>query len=264
MTEKVEASAVWLFVSGDTLLRQAAALLWSLHEGIWLGFLSRRMLHRVAEYQYTAWNRYRDESYNQSGFVRWEQDVLERFFTDIDSVLVAAAGGGREVLALRRTGYAADGFDCVRVLVEAGIELLERQGIPARLAVARPDEVPDGFAGYDGVIVGWGGYMHIQGRERRIEFLHELHSRMKRGGPLLLSFFTRPVTGRRYVLVRAIANGIRAVRFATERLETGDRLDRTLDHHFTETEIRAEMEAAGFEMVFYSEEGYGHAVGKAL
>ena len=39
----------WLFVATDTLLRQVAALLWSIHEGIWLGLLGRGMLHRVAE-----------------------------------------------------------------------------------------------------------------------------------------------------------------------------------------------------------------------
>ena len=61
-----------------------------------------------------------------------------------------------------------------------------------------------------------------------------------------------------------IASVLRRVRRSNEPVEIGDTLDGTFDHYFTEEEIKAELEAAGFEMIHYAADPFGHAVGRAV
>ena len=60
-----------------------------------------------------------------------------------------------------------------------------------------------------------------------------------------------------------IARAIRFVRRG-EPVEDGDSISGSFDHCFVEHEIRDELKDGGFELAFYSEEDYGHAVGLAM
>jgi hypothetical protein len=138
--------------------------------------------------------------------------------------------------------------------------LLVGQAVEVQVLEAAPDAVPDGLASYDGAIIGWGAYMHIPGRARRIAFLGQLRRHIRPGGPLLVSYFARRVDGRAFRSKAAIARVIRRLRFSSEPVEIGDSLDRTFDHWFTESDIRSELEQAGFETVSTAADPYGHAV----
>ena len=50
---------------------------------------------------------------------------------------------------------------------------------------------------------------------------------------------------------------------STESVELGDDLDPTFVHRFTQAEIADEMKMGGFELVYFREQPYGHAVGLA-
>ena len=113
-----------------------------------------------------------------------------------------------------------------------------------------------------GAILGWAAYMHIAGRQRRVGFLRALRRFIKPGGPLLLSFFVYEDSRARR-LTSGLAGAIRAMRRA-EPLERGDSFTGTFDHRFTREEIRQELTASGFELAFYSEHLYGHAVARAI
>lgn len=253
--------AVRLFLIADAVVRKAGAAAQVVHQGLWLGLMGRRALTDLTTAQYERWTHYQDPERNREGLYSWEETVVERHFRDTRSFLVASAGGGREMIALASRGVRVDGFDCSRELVASGRELLRSLGIDAELLLADPGEVPDEIGTYDGVWIG-GGYLHIVGTERRQRFLRRLADRLAVGGQLLVPFPRRSPEARRYRYIRTLGNLIRRLRLSRERLETGDVLDRTFDHHFTAEEIARELEGAGLEIVEVSSGVFPHAVGR--
>ncbi|HEX2205486.1 MAG TPA: hypothetical protein VHG91_19400 [Longimicrobium sp.] len=242
----------------------------SRREALWigarLGVLTREGIHRLDERYYSGDGPqidYAGDAHNTRGFLPWEGPVVQRFFAGCPRVLVLAAGGGREVLALRKMGIDADGYECHPGLAAFATGLLERHGVPGPVGVVGRDEAPRTGRRYDGVIVGWGAYMLIQGRARRVAFLRDLRALVGPGAPLLLSFFYRDGSRFRHALIGRAANALRRLR-GREAIEDGDILAPNFIHLFTEDEVRAELRDGGFECVFYSTEGTGHAVGVAV
>lgn len=236
----------------------------ALHQAIWLGLLNRRQLAELTEWRYQQWSVFTDSGYNLSGLEKWEKEAVDRYFDSCGSVLIGAAGGGREAVALSQRGMKVSAFECSKVLAETGNEILRAANVETRIQVAKPDELPEGLGTYDGFIMGWGGYMHIIGEVRRIAFLEQCRQHLADRAPILLSFFTRSTDSRIYRWTRRIANVIGRLRPGSEPVEMGDLLEHTLNHSFTKEEIRSELEAAGFEMLHYAEEPYGHALGRLV
>jgi len=249
----------------DALLDRTMRVMRLLHEGAWLGVLTAEERDAVTTSFYSASNMFASREHNVNALFDWEREAVGRYFGPGSSVLVPAAGAGREVLQLRRMGFRAQGFDCCPRLVEASKQLFQAEDAGPPVILSAPNEVPPGLPRFDGVLVGWGGYHHIQGRERRIRFLGQLRRLIEAGGPLVVSFFHRhdsDVTDR---WLPRVAGVFRVLSFFRgEPVEPGDRLSaRSLRHCFTEAEIRDELKAGGFRLDCYSEEEYGHAVGIA-
>ena len=87
----------------NRLVRLASAV----HEGFWLGCLSAEDLNAVTAGHYEQSREYSSPEHNQRGLFDWEAAALNRYFQPGSRILVAAAGGGREILALRRAGFQA-------------------------------------------------------------------------------------------------------------------------------------------------------------
>jgi hypothetical protein len=235
----------------------------SVHEGLWLGLLDHPHLRAVTDQRYEMWRTYGADDHNLSGLMPWEESALDRFFGGCGSLLVGAAGGGREVLALARQGYRVTAFDCSEHLLNRCRRLLADEGLAVSAAVSPPDHVPDGVGQSDGAIIGWGGYMHIPGRPARVNFMQQIRSHLPPGGPLLLSFFSHRQPSRSDRLVAGIAGVIRRLRRSRDPVEVGDRISRTFDHRFCEEVIGSELESAGFDMIHSTHQPYGHAVGRS-
>jgi len=105
--------------------------------------------------------------------------------------------------------------------------------VEGRVITSRSDEAPEGLGVYDGAIVGWGAYMHIPGRGKRVAFLKQCREHVRPGSPILLSFFTRPANNWEFRWVNAIAGSVRRLRRCAEKVELGDKLMGTFDHFFT-------------------------------
>lgn len=252
------------YAAVDGAHRRLVSALQALHQGLWLGLLDNRDLDRLAAYQYGRWPAYCDVDYNASGLRAWEVEAIGAHFAPGGALLVAGAGGGREVVALARMGYTVDGFDCVGSLVESARTTLTRLGVEAGLYEAPPGGVPTGLGRYTGVVVGWGAYMHIPGSAQRVAFLRELRRHVDAGAPLLVSFFTREGRSRRLDWTWRIARALRRARRSADPVERGDTLDGTFDHRFTRDEVERELGAAGFALATYGDQPYGHAVGMAV
>lgn len=252
------------YAAADSAYRLIIAGIRVLHQGFWLGVLDHRHVDALAGIQYARWPDYRSDDYNTSGLRDWEAEAIRRHFPDRGLLLLGAAGGGREIVALTRLGYRVEAFDCAEALVDYCRSALPRLGVTAQVHLAGPGEVPEGLGRYAGVIVGWGGYMHIAGRARRVAFLRALRRHVDAGAPLLLSFFTRSGPSRQRDWACRIARTLRRLRRSRDEVQPGDTLDGTFDHHFARDEIEEELAAGGFGLLEFSATPYGHAVARAV
>ena len=100
-----------LFLRIQWLASRLSRLIGIGHTGLWLGVFTRNQLHTIGELFYTRQGFYWTEEWNKRGLFDWEKRALETFFAGCRSLLVAGAGGGREVIALRRAGIEAQGFE---------------------------------------------------------------------------------------------------------------------------------------------------------
>ena len=259
---KSRSLGVRLFHHADSWFNRFVRLATAVHEGFWLGCLSVDERNAVTARHYGQSQESISPEGNLRGFFDWERRVVERYFPPGSHVLVAGAGGGREILALRRTGYSAEGFECNQVLVEASKAIFDQLGEARGVTLCPPDQVPTGPSSYNGIIIGWTAYSHIPTRERRVAFLRALRQRALPGSPIVLSFFARSGDSLYDVLAFRIATWIRrVVRARKERLEIGDHLNWSYSHWFTREEIESELRGAGIRLVDFGEVGEGYAVG---
>jgi len=251
--------------ASQTLVSKIGRVLSAAYVGLFLGFIdTRENLNAVTKTQYSRDGiRYLDDDFNRSGLKYWERGVVDRYFANLGSVIVSSSGGGREVLALALRGLRVSAFECEEKFVRFSRALLAKARVQANVVVAAPEEVPS-LGLHDGIIVGWGSYMHIPGSKARIEFLRRLRAQVVTGGPVLVSCELRKPEGRRSRVIATIANGIRRLRGSRSRLEVGDDLQGYYKHVFTEEELRRELSEAGFRLEWCSEKSYGHAVGFAV
>jgi hypothetical protein len=230
--------------------------------GFWLGILNRDTLHLIDQRYYDDEKMYHDSGYNNSGLFIWEMACIEKYFTDRKSILLLAAGGGREILALHHLGFEVDGYECHPGLLSKANELMASEENPVSILPASRDHCPKVDKQYDALIIGWAAYTLIQGRDKRVALLRELRACTDPGSPLLLSFLFRTNDNIRFRMISRVGNFIRLI-LRRKRIELGDNLIPVYVHDFTEAEIAAEMCEAGFKLEYYSIEPYGHAVGIA-
>jgi hypothetical protein len=238
--------------------------------GLWLGVLTRASLHAIDEEYYTRTKRgipgeynFHSTAYNQRGLWDWEEEMLNDYFADCRRLLVIGAGGGREVLALQRLGYQVDGFESHPDLVATANELLRVEGYDPTVRLVPRDQGSITGTIYDGIIIGWGAYMLVNGRKHRIALLRQMRAQTRVQCPILLSFFSRDRTPRIYRISVLVANTIRRA-LRQELVEVGDWLVPNYVHYFSQDEIVSELSEGGFATVHYNTTGYGHAVGVAV
>lgn len=242
--------------SGFSFLKKLTNFLDAFHSGFWLGIMGKKSLDHTDELYYNSTKSYSTDKYNESGFFNWEKPVIEKHFSDAKTVMVIAAGGGREVLALSKMGIAVEGFECNAKLVSYGNYLLEKKQVSSRINYLPRNTVPAVKRQYDGLIIGWGAYSHMEGRERRLSFLNDLKPFLHGSSKLMISFLYVTNRGRRDEVIVNISNFLRTFtrKFKTE---PGDRLEPDFIHYFVEDEIRNELTRAGYRIIDYSQTDYG-------
>jgi hypothetical protein len=261
----IPALRVRLALHSDRWFKRAMNGLRAVHQGLWLGLFRAEDIAQANSTAYARWDRYLSADYNRSGFADWERDAVVRHFPPDSTILVASAGAGREVLGLERLGYHPVGFDPSFELVAQGRRLIVSEGSTARLLLSLPDQVPPGVEGpFGGVLVGWGGYIHIHTRAARVSFLKNLRDLVDPNAPMILSFFLRSAEDRSFTATLGIARFVRALRRSREPIELGDTIEGTFDHYFTWDEIESELAEGGFSVVESSSAPYPHVMCRAV
>jgi hypothetical protein len=188
------------------------------------------------------------------------------------TVLVTAAGSGREAAALVARGYTVDALEpepgfaaaCaalpgVRHVVASGHDELAR----AVLDGAGGPAVVFSGRSYDAVIIGWGSFTHVLDQTSRLRLV-ETASRLAPAGPVLLSFFAagphRPPRSRAGSLGRLAGSRVARLRRTMPGAGPDDRIFWHLGftHSFSPDEIEVLALASG-RRSDYQASPYGHA-----
>lgn len=232
--------------------------LWA--EAFWLSILSPGAIAAIDDYHYRKSKRYLNNSFNTSMLNDWEQDMVNRFFGTCQSILVLGSGGGREVYALAKQGFEIDGYECNKSLVESSQQMLHDKGIDASIEWVAPSHAPLNGKIYDGIILGWGAYIHVKGKENRIQLIKEMGTHIKSGAPLLISYWFANSRADAYCRKLYKTNKFFSRLFFTKPIEKGDRLAPISGRYFTHEETEQELMAGGFKVILQAASPYGHSV----
>ena len=215
--------------------------------GFWLGVMGEKSLDYSDELIYNSTKKYRDDAYNLSGLYDWEKPMIQKHFLKAKTIMVIAAGGGREVVALSKMGFEVDGYECNTQLVGYGNDLLHRNGIKSEIRYLPRNTVPDVIRKYDGIIVGWGAYSFMTGSKTRLAFLTDLYPFLNKDASVMISFLYTKKRTRSDKIIKGVSNFFRFFT-SREKTEAGDRLIPDYMHYFTEEEIKAELTQCNYKV----------------
>ncbi len=203
-----------------------------------------------------------EDNHNRQLF-DWEAKAIDTQFPIAPAnVLVAAAGGGREMLALIERGFKVAGFDPHPDFIQSAKKRLSPENVCA-LEVAGYEELLNGIesidaaAPYDAILLGWGSLAHVGEDETRRRLFQRLHELCPKG-PLLLSWLSPPQLDRTR---RKTRRRLQRNKILPERIR--DHYDTHLGfiHLFDEGEIRQLAQENGYRIVLYDESlGQCHAL----
>jgi SAM-dependent methyltransferase len=230
-------------------------------------YLAAGLLHSDALTRHTAenWRRFglaQSEADVAEGLFGWEERFYARCMTPGERVLVVGCGSGRDLLALLRLGYRADGLEPVGACVQLARARLAAAGLTARVHVA---EVTTATLteSYDVVLFSWFCYSYLPGRARRLAALHAVRRHLAPGGRIVVSYILA-LPGARTLPVRLAQLTARLSR-SDWRPEPGDVFLRRADtgyihyeHRFRPDEIEAEMRQAGLVVTCHEQDGDGN------
>jgi len=235
-----------------------------LSTGFWLSILDKDSLGNLNKLQYARMTKYSDSNYNLSGLYNWEINAIEKYFKNCKTILVPASGGGREIIALSKMNIKVTGFECCEKLVNSCKYLLKSKNIDSNIILSNPNDIPDNLGTFDGIVFGWGGYIHIPSSESRIEFLKKLREHLKKGSPLLISFLVRETDSKYFQRTYKVSRFINKILNKKKIIEIGDDLNTTFDHFFIESEILHELKSAKFNLIYFTQvDEYPHAIASA-
>ena len=188
----------------------------------------------------------------RSSLFPFEERAISRYFpSPPGTVLVGAAGGGREALALARRGYRVVAFEPARPLAAS---LADASGeLPIESLVGRYEDLPFVTSlshppvtidlrchlPFAAAVLGWGSISHIRSDEHCIATLRQFECLTR--GPILISYFPGFSGPNR----RFTANA-------------------GYYRQFKSAEICAFAKDAGLEVVHLDDEGMPHAVLRGL
>ena len=230
-----------------------------------LGLLSGEDLVRMTTATYRRDDRYLGEKNVRAGLKDWEAEAIEAHFPRKGKALVLAAGGGREVVALRERGLDVFAADCDRRYVDFMRDFFRRDAYVRRIDLVPPNEAPSGLEDLDAALIGWGGYTHVPSREDRVALLRKLAAMTKPGAPIMISFWAErpPKQGR---LDKAVFQAARVLQSLTRTRAGGPRegdriaVPGIYGYLFSRAEIESEVREAGLRLISYRAKPYGCAV----
>jgi SAM-dependent methyltransferase len=187
------------------------------------------------------------------GLMRWEEEMLARFVTKDDDVLLVGSGPGRDLVAMVDRGYRVTAVEPARLAIATCRRQLAMRGLSAAIIEGFFEDValPRRF---DVIIFSGCCYNFIPESRRRIAALRKAAAHLTPGGRIVVNFMTER-SGHPLLIQLARLSAI--VSRTDWRPERGDVLlpvdpRRALfhyEHPFGPGELEAEAVAAGLRVV---------------
>jgi len=214
----------------------------------------------------SAWEEFgRKESYILSGLMPWETALYDRFLKPADRILVVGCGTGRDLIALVKLGYRAEGLEVGPRIVTVARRMLETAGLRAELYTG-PIEAVALPGSFDAFIFSWFCYCYIPQTDTRIGVLRKVKTHLNPGGRILISHI--PAERPRRSLPIRLTRLVGRISGSDWRPEPGDVVTpggggwRRIhyEHQFQDGELEEEARAAGLTIVLCEKGDIGTAV----
>jgi 2-polyprenyl-3-methyl-5-hydroxy-6-metoxy-1,4-benzoquinol methylase len=248
-----------MFRACHALVSHLPGFVRSAHSAVWLRALDSDDLQAITLHSYSneAGTGFETEEHNLANAWPWELASFDALFTGSREIIVAAAGGGREMIELARRGHRVTGFDAAPDLVEAARRNLARAGVAGTMLHAGAAQVPELAREFDGLVLGRGFYHHLPGRGLRIGFLRACRECLRPGAPVFIGDFKL----HRDADAPSGPGG-------DAPWARGNAVGDSFFHYFTADELHDEIGAAGFEEIELHEAGLpgvrmGYAIARA-
>lgn len=205
------------------------------HGRLWMNLLSADDVMDITIRSYRTGCGFDSAEFNIHGVLPVEAERFSNQFRQPAKILVAAAGGGREMIFLARAGHQVAGFDPAAALVDACRRNLAQSGFSARVELSERIGVPEDLGEFDGLVIGRGAYHHIPLVSQRIAFLRACRQHLRTGagmvlGEVMFEYGARP-----------------SVKGESDSLpHAGDTMNECFGHRFTKAELIDEVTNAGF------------------
>ena len=192
-----------------------------------------------------------DETEIATGLMSWEEEMVCRFGTSGDAVLVVGSGSGRELISFGERGFHVTGIEPASSALEIARRVLRERQLSATLIEGFFEDVP--LSGHFAMMMfSYYSYSYIPESRRRIGVLRKAATHLTAGGHILLSYPTRHRP--RPVVIR-LARAVGVLCGSDWRLEPGDLVFRrgsvySYEHAFSPQEIATEAAAAGLRVVY--------------
>lgn len=253
----------WLKRS-QAALRKLGSWLEAVQSGIFMGLVDDQAFQSFDTYPFDESKPMDVAAEAESGLESWERHIVREHFADVRSVLVVAAGGGRELIELDKLGFKATGIEYGRELHEATRRELILQSCGATIVRSERFDVPRVEHVYDAAFIARKFLSHVHNRQVRIELLTNIRRTLRPDAKLVIGFYTRDRDTWAFRMQAGLANTLRKLRGVRESpVEVGDHLDTEsplYHHHYVWEELRDELREAGFTPVEHGTTWFGWAV----
>jgi len=210
----------------------------------------------------------------EGGLFGWEQTLLERpSIPRSGRVLLAAAGGGRELKALLDRGFEVTAFEPNPVLFDGARRVAAGRG-GARVEQASYADLIAAARGvgplawlakesFDYVLFGWGSFTHLTQLDLQLGALRAVRT-LAPQAPLSLSFFMRPAQqpDSRSARMRGLLRSALRRAGNPRPIEPGLGYDYGggFVYSFTHEEVSSLASLAGYQIEFFDEKIFPHVV----
>jgi hypothetical protein len=214
----------------------------------------------------------------EGGLFEWERVMFANaLIPRTGRVLLAAAGGGRELKALCEAGYEVLAFEPNPRLFAGAESVARSYAGKARLLQARYADLGAAARGqgplaalsnttFDWVLFGWGSFTHVTEQSEQLAILRAVRL-LAPNAPLALSFFARRKdastqpsrSDRLRTTVRRFTRGVRARRVEPDGA-LGYEYGGGFVYRFTRSEFESLAAQAGYHLRVWDESAFPYAV----
>jgi SAM-dependent methyltransferase len=187
-----------------------------------------------------------------AGLMDWEEEVVRRFVTLEDRVLLVGSGPGRDFVALVARGYRVTGVEPAGRAIATAHRHLADRGLSAGIVEGFFEDVP--LPGrFDVIMFSFCCYSFIPASSRRIAALRKAADHLMPSGRIVISYLAEQSGHPALMRMARLSSALSGSDWRPERGDIVHPVDPAAplyhyEHPFTPEEIDAEARAAGLRV----------------